>query len=306
MNDPRPVLENYFPLERMQILQDLFARTHQVGVVITDLEGNWITRMSNASSLCQALQASELVRERCDMTYRVVGETVLKSGKPVWQECHNCGFVEAGIPLWVAGQHVANCLIGQTNSLNVNRQRIEEYAWSVNVDVLQVRNAYSAMSKQPVEQFIKSLDLFSVYTSEVLEQACLTYQLSAEVNRLRQVEVNLRQEGLGLMQASTTLRESISRVAYDLQEVLRAVSPLTDEHDQLKLGDSQDQAQQIVELIQKIRRAYRTVLDGIALEQSQRVEMEQVLFDTSLGGLHRLRMSRRRGTNGTGPLESGE
>lgn len=287
----QPELETFFPVERMQILQDLFAHLHQVGMVMTDLEGNWITRMSNASSLCQALQASPTVRERCEITYRLVNESVRNAGAPVWQECMNCGFIEAGIPIRAGGKHVANCLVGQTNSLNVSRQRVEEYAWSMDVDVLQVRNTYSAMSRQPVDQFIKSLELFSAYATEVIEQAYRSHQLATEVNRLQETEARMRQESLDLMLASTGLRESVGRAAHELQDVLRTVNELTDEYDRLKARVTEEQAQQqLADLFLKIRRAYRAVLDGMALEQAQRIELEKVLVGDAPGRRRRLNL----------------
>ena len=291
--NPRPGLENFFPVERMQILQDMFARAHHVGMVITDLDGNWVTRMSNASSLCQVLQASQKVRERCEITYRVINDTVRDSGAPAWQECLNCGFIEAGIPIRAGGRHVANCLVGQTNSLNVSRQRVEEYAWAMDVDVLQVRNTYSEMSKQPVDQFLRSLDLFSAYATEAMEQAYRVHQMAAEVVQLREVERSLREESAGLVQASAVLRDSVNRMAHELQDALRMVSDLTDEHDRLKLAVLEDKSQQqVIDLVLKIRRAYRAILDGMALEHSQRVEMEKVLFGNR-PGLHRRRSGRR-------------
>jgi ligand-binding sensor protein len=260
-------------------------------MVITDLEGNWITRMSNASSLCQALQASPTVRERCDITYRVINETVRVSGAPSWQECMNCGFLEAGIPIMAGGRHVANCLVGQTNALNVSRQRVEEYAWSMDVDVLQVRNTYSSMSRLPVDQFLKSLELFSAYATEVIEQTFRSHQLETEVNRMQKVETTLRQESLELVRASAELRESVNRVAHELQDVLRSVGELTDEYDRLKPQLTEEMTQQqMANLVQKIRRAYRTVLDGMAMEQAQRTEMEKVLVGNTPGRLRRLNL----------------
>ena len=289
--ESQPALEKFFPVERMQILQDLFAHANQMGMVITDLDGNWITRMSNASSLCQALQASPNVRERCDITYRVINETVRNSGTPAWQECMNCGFLEAGIPIVAGGRHVANCLVGQTNALNVSRQRVEEYAWSMDVDVLQVRNTYSSMSRLPVDQFLKSLELFSAYATDVIEQAFRSHQLVAEVTSLRQVEASLRQESFELVRASAELRESVNRMAHELQDVLRSVGNLTDDHDRLKAQIPEELAQQqMADLVQKIRRAYRTVLDGMALEQAQRTEMEKVLVGNTPGRLRRLNL----------------
>ena len=292
--EPRLALLDYFPAEQMQPLQDHFAQTHQLAVLMTDLEGNWITRPSNFSILCQILQGAEKVKERCELTYKVIGENVRASGVLTWQECLNCGFVEAGIPIWVGGQHVANCLVGQNNALNVSPQRVEEYAWLMEVDILQVRHAFAAMPSLPIDQLSNVLNLLGLYASEVLEQAFKAHQLATEVNRLRQMETSLRHEGIEVIQTLAILRESIQRIGRDLQEVLRTANEITDEHDHLRLPGTVDESELVLtDWVQKIRRSYRTVLDAMALEQNQREEMEKLLYG-SRPGLHRRRFARRR------------
>lgn len=274
-------LFQYFPAEQLQALQDMFAQTHQLALVIADLEGNWITTLSNENAVCQLLQQAEKARERCMLTYQMVTSSINENSAPTWHECFNCGLVEGGAPVWVQGRHVANCLAGQNNGLQVSSQRIEEYAWSMGVDVAQVRNAYALLPVIPVEQFTSQMNLFAAFVSQILEQAYREHQLQAAVQRLRQQEDSLRHEGIASVRANRMLRESIQRVGRDLQEALRYVSQVANEYDRIALPGQHEAAEQMLaDMVQKIRRAYRTALDGMALEQAQRSEMEKILYDS--------------------------
>jgi excisionase family DNA binding protein len=61
--DARPV--EIFPLECVQLIQDSFADALGVMIVATDLEGQAVTRASNACGLYTAAESSPAGRQRC-------------------------------------------------------------------------------------------------------------------------------------------------------------------------------------------------------------------------------------------------
>lgn len=286
-------LTEYFPGKHIQALQDLFAQAHQMALVVGDLEGNWITTPSNENPVCRLLRDAEKARERCALTYQMVTRQLNENGALTQHECFNCGFIEGGGPVMVRGRHVANCIAGQVNGLPVTSQRVEEYAWSLGVDVAQVRSAYALLPVVSLAQYTSCVNLFAAAVSQILEQSYTERQLLAEMHRLRQTESSLRQEAASSLHANRALRDSIQRVGRELQDVLRYVSEVADEYDRISLAGQIEAAEDtLTEMIQKIRRAYRTVLDAMALEQSQRDEMEKVLF-ASMPGLTNRRLGRR-------------
>jgi excisionase family DNA binding protein len=58
-------LQRIFPLECVQLIQDTFADLLDVMMVITDLEGNMITRPSNEAGLFTATETSPNAHQRC-------------------------------------------------------------------------------------------------------------------------------------------------------------------------------------------------------------------------------------------------
>ncbi|MCS6843280.1 MAG: PocR ligand-binding domain-containing protein [Caldilineales bacterium] len=63
-----------FPLECVQLVQDAFADALGVTMVTTDLAGRRITRPSNLSGLCAAVEASPTARERCGETWAAMAQ----------------------------------------------------------------------------------------------------------------------------------------------------------------------------------------------------------------------------------------
>ena len=58
-------IDRIFPLECVQLIQDTFADLLGVMMVITDLEGNMITRPSNEAGLFTATETSPQAHQRC-------------------------------------------------------------------------------------------------------------------------------------------------------------------------------------------------------------------------------------------------
>lgn len=63
-----------FPLECVQLVQDAFADALGVTIVTTDLAGQRITRPSNLSGLCAALDAIPLARQRCGEAWAAMAQ----------------------------------------------------------------------------------------------------------------------------------------------------------------------------------------------------------------------------------------
>jgi ligand-binding sensor protein len=291
-------IEDFFSLDRLQALQDVFAEAHSLAMVVVDMDGKQITQPSQFTELCQVLQESEKVRERCQITYKVIGETVQETGLPAYQECLNCGFIEAGIPVQAGGRQIATFLIGQNNASKVSRQRVEEFAWLMQVDVMRARNAYALMPEMPIDQFTSLVELFSRFLAESVSSTYRVYLLESELNRQRQIERELRQKGINLVYNSTSLRQILDSLSRDLHEMLNVAGEYTTNHDEVKPDVSDKQAGMLItRMLVMIRRTYRTLLDAIATEQLARSEMEKEVLGT-LPSLRRRLHNRRLGQGG--------
>ena len=125
--------EDLFDLERIQHLQDEFARGTRVASVITRPDGTPITRPSNFTRLCRDItRQSEKGLANC----RWADPAVARMGKQAAsvQSCLSGGMWEAGAPIVVEGRHIASWFIGQVRDESRTDEQIRHYALEIDAD----------------------------------------------------------------------------------------------------------------------------------------------------------------------------
>ena len=102
------------PLEAIQIIQDIFAESARVGVVITTFNGELLTELSNCCRFCSLIMASESGRQSCiDLWHELANRP---EDQPKYATCHaGLQYVRAGIKanghfegMLMAGQFYTN------------------------------------------------------------------------------------------------------------------------------------------------------------------------------------------------------
>ncbi|MFH2000838.1 MAG: PocR ligand-binding domain-containing protein [Planctomycetota bacterium] len=165
----------------LQKIQDVFAEVNEVASVITDLEGNPITRPSNFSGVCQIIRRTEKGRERCIASDRDMGARAQEKMEPVYDKCGSCGFMDASAPIIVAGKHVANWLIGQSNTKGVDLDHLEAYAREIGADLNEMKEAFLKMPpSMTVERFEKVLRLLWLFAGQLSSLGYKNLQLARE------------------------------------------------------------------------------------------------------------------------------
>lgn len=79
-------LTKLLPVECVQQIQDAFADALGVMIIVTDLDGSYVTRPSNACGLYEAADESPLARRRCQELWAHLGHT--PSLQPTFVESH--------------------------------------------------------------------------------------------------------------------------------------------------------------------------------------------------------------------------
>jgi PAS domain S-box-containing protein len=202
-------------LKHLQQIQDSFAKATGVASIISDADGNPITKPSNFCGVCRAVRATEKGNRRCIESDRILGEKARKLLRPTYQECLSCGFVDASAPIIVAGQHIANWLIGQTNVMGVDRIRIEEYAAEICADPNEMLTAYDSMLDMSLHRFKDILDLLWHFAREISILGYNNLKLAKELTHRRQAEEHVRSLTQALIRAQEWERERISRDLHD-------------------------------------------------------------------------------------------
>jgi len=75
--------------------------------------------------VCEIIRSTEKGNLNCIKSDKILGEKAKALMKPTYGQCLSCGFVDASAPILVGGKHIANWLIGQSNVMGVDKNRID-------------------------------------------------------------------------------------------------------------------------------------------------------------------------------------
>ena len=195
-------LTDLIDLDHLQTIQDAFAKANGIASLITDTDGNPITKASNFCKVCEIIRGTKKGNEQCIRSDKILGNKAKVLMKPIYEECHSCGFVDASAPIIVSGKHVANWLIGQSNVMGVDAKRIEEYARKIGANVEEMLKAYSKMEQSSLEHFEKVLDLLWIMAKELSTISYNNLKLAKSLENLKVTEKKLKESQEWL---STTL-----------------------------------------------------------------------------------------------------
>lgn len=231
-------LTDLIDLQHLQQIQDCFTKATGVASIISDVDGNPITKPSNFCGVCEAIRATKTGNQRCVESDRILGEKARRLLTPTYQECLSCGFVDASAPIIVAGKHIANWLIGQTNVMGVDRRRIQEYAEEIGADPEEMLASYASMSHMSLDTFKDILELLWHLAREMSILGYNNLKLAKELIERRRAEQALKRAHdeleLRVEERTTELMKTNEQLETEILERNRAEEALKVAHDELE------------------------------------------------------------------------
>jgi len=94
-------------LRNIQKLQDDFAESVGGQIVMTDKEGNLLTKMSGAQRVCQLIMATEEGKKKCSEAYKTALSLVKTMKEPAFMDCY-AGFASLWVPIKINGEIVGS------------------------------------------------------------------------------------------------------------------------------------------------------------------------------------------------------
>jgi len=160
-------LDDLFNIDDLQSMQDAFARAMEVASIITRIDGTPITKPSNFCRFC-----NDIIRKN-----PVGGKDCIKNDSDLCQSsslhtqilpCPSVGLLHAGAPIRIGGKHIANWLIGQLRSEDIDEEMMLNYVHSLGIDETEALNAFReipTLSKDRFMDISQALYTFSTYLS---------------------------------------------------------------------------------------------------------------------------------------------
>lgn len=117
------------PTHCMKPMQDVFAEIADVGAIITNVDGEPLTRVSNSCDFCKLILGSSDGRRACFESWKnMIAES---DDKPTFAQCH-AGLQYVTAPIEMSGEFAASLFAGQfyleRPTLDVESERVRELA----------------------------------------------------------------------------------------------------------------------------------------------------------------------------------
>lgn len=198
--------------EKLQQIQDTFAIATQVASTITDINGVPLTRPSNHCEVCTMIRASEKGLEYCIMSGEHLGLEAKKRMKPFHKQCLSCGFSDGAAPIIVHGKHIANWLVGQYHTRDVDEEKLKLFSREICVDENKMVDAFQKMPKISTEKFENILDFLWLMANEISELAYHNLIQRNQRLELEEAKKELEKHRDNLESLVVERTESLSRV----------------------------------------------------------------------------------------------
>jgi PAS domain S-box-containing protein len=181
-----------FNLEEIQYLQDLFSDANGVASLISDLDGTPITKPSNFCRLCKdIIRKTEIGAARCCKsdselcTNNIVGRIV----KP----CTSVGLLDARAKIVVSGKHIANWLIGQVRTDEIDSEQLMQFADEIGTNREDFIAAFNEVPIMSLTRFNKLSEMLFVFATELSKKAYTNLQLKIQIAEREEANKLLRE-----------------------------------------------------------------------------------------------------------------
>lgn len=184
-------IEDLFNLGELQKIQDAFAAATGVASIITDPQGNPITRPSNFCDLCQdIIRKTEKGLANCRQSDAGLGK--INPGGPNMQLCLSGGLWNGGAAIQVGDHHVANWLIGQVLDESCDMDGMMAYGEEIGADPEAYRLALARVPRMSQEQFDNVCRALYLIAGQLSNMAIQNVQQARYISERKLAEESLR------------------------------------------------------------------------------------------------------------------
>lgn len=180
-----------FDLNEIQEIQDSFSYATGVASLITDANGDPITKPTNFCNLCNdVIRKTDKGRANCLHSDSIIGRKNLDG--PIVQPCLSGGLWDAGASINIGDRHIGNWLIGQVLDENADIEKLVGYAREIGADETEYRQALGKVKRMPVAKFRSIAESLFVIANQLSAKAMLVVLQAKELSERKKVEDQLR------------------------------------------------------------------------------------------------------------------
>ncbi|MEI7502623.1 MAG: PocR ligand-binding domain-containing protein, partial [Paludibacter sp.] len=246
-----------FILEEIQRMQDVFSDATGVASIITLPNGNPITNPSNFTRLCNDIvRKTEIGCANCiksDAQIRVENANQL-----IVQKCLSAGLWDASVAITVDGNHLANWLIGQVQTDDVDIEKMNAYANEIGADKVEFMSALAEVPKMTEVRFNKVAEMLYVFAKDLSEKGYNNLQLKKEIAEREKATVLLQKSQESLYITLHSIGDGV--ITTNKQGEISDMNPVAEQLCGWKLADAQ--GKQLTEVFNIINAGTRKPVDN--------------------------------------------
>jgi diguanylate cyclase (GGDEF)-like protein/PAS domain S-box-containing protein len=180
---------DYFDIQELQKIQNLFSEATGVASLITEPDGTPITEPSGFCGLCNEIRKTEKGFIHCKKSDSIIGKTNEKG--PNVHRCYSGGLLDAGASIIVEGKHIANWLIGQIIDEDQPLESLQAYAREIELNEEIFKREISNVKRMSKSQFESSSNFLYENAQMISRYAMNNIKISRELDQKNRHETEI-------------------------------------------------------------------------------------------------------------------
>lgn len=183
-------VKDYFDVDDLQKIQDLFSSITGVASIITEIDGTPVTTPSGFCALCLAIRKTEIGLKNCLKSDSIIGKS--NEDGPTIKRCFSGGLIDAGASIIIDGNHIGNWMIGQIFDSEVSDEELLLYADEIGIERSVFSAKLSKVKRLKKEEFEKISDFLYLNTKQLSKYIKKSIKLSEEIGEQKILQVELK------------------------------------------------------------------------------------------------------------------
>lgn len=216
------VLQQLVNIQELQHIQERFAASIGLGVIITNEDGQPVTKASNFTNFCTKMRETVEGLHHCMHSDQQLGQKAAKELQAVAHRCH-AGLLDLAAPVVLNGQHIGSVLCGQvllTKPSAIQLYVMQERFRKLSIDEDLLARCWEELHVANDKQIETTLHMLQLLADYIAKMSSYTLVEQRQLYARQELESMLARMQLNVLQSQVSPHflfetlNTLSRIAY--------------------------------------------------------------------------------------------